>query len=280
MPTLDLRWDGRLWTLVNLGETTTTLLPEIGQPLQISSAFFYQLLDGGAISFPEVAGATNPEVMVLMEGASPSDLRTANQRFEAVMADREQGTAGQSDIPKRTLSRWLKQWREAEIKYGCGYVGLLPRTQSRGNRTAKAPTSASELLNTFITEQFETPTQAPAASVYRAYQRACEQQNLIPSLSSRVFYQRLKHRPQNEQIEKRKGSKAAYRHSTLVLGINLYYPPPRRPTSGNRPYRPHSTRSRIAVGDNGAIIGKTLANTDGRCLFPPHSRHLSNLRPT
>jgi putative transposase len=29
-----LRWDGRLWTLVNLGETTTTLLPEIGQPLR------------------------------------------------------------------------------------------------------------------------------------------------------------------------------------------------------------------------------------------------------
>jgi putative transposase len=106
-----LRWDGRLWTLVNRGETTTTLLPEIGQPLQISSAFFYQLLDGGAISFPEVAGATNPEVMALMEGASPSDLRTANQRFEAVMADREQGTAGQSNIPKRTLSRWLKQFR-------------------------------------------------------------------------------------------------------------------------------------------------------------------------
>ncbi len=111
-----LRWDGRLWTLVNLGETTTTLLPEIGQPLQISSAFFYQLLDGGAISFPEVTGATNPEVMALMAGASPSDLRAANQRFGAVMADREQGTAGPSDIPKRTLSRWLKQFREAEIK--------------------------------------------------------------------------------------------------------------------------------------------------------------------
>jgi hypothetical protein len=113
-----------------------------------------------------------------MEGASPSDLRAANQRFGAVMTILAPGTAGQSDIPKRTLSRWLKQFREAELKYGCGYVGRLPRTQARGNRTAKAPTAASELLNTSITEQFETPTQAPAASVYRAYQRACERMAL------------------------------------------------------------------------------------------------------
>jgi putative transposase len=48
-----LIWDGRLWTLVNLGETTTTLLPEVGQPLQLPSAFFLQLLDGGTISLPE-----------------------------------------------------------------------------------------------------------------------------------------------------------------------------------------------------------------------------------
>jgi putative transposase len=264
-----LRWDGRLWTLVNLGETTTTLLPEIGQPLQISSAFFYQLLDGGAISFPEVAGATNPEVMALMEDASPSDLRTANQRFEAVMADREQGTAGQSDIPKRTLSRWLKQWREAEIKYGCGYVGLLPRTQSRGNRTAKAPTSASELLNTFITEQFETPTQAPAASVYRAYQRACEQQG-IPPLSSRAFYQRLKQRPQNEQTEKRKGSKAAYR--TQPWYWELTYSTPRH---GDRPLGiVHIDHTQLDLELRSATTGRLLGRPWLTLMVDAYSRRI------
>jgi TnsA endonuclease N terminal/Poxvirus D5 protein-like len=138
-----LRWDGRLWTLVNLGETTTTLLPEIGQPLQISSAFFYQLLNEGVIKLSEVKGAT----------------------------------------------------------------------------------AASELLNTFIVEQFETPTQAPAASVYRAYQRACEQQG-IPPLSRGTFYHRLQQRPIHEQTEKRKGSKAAYRHQ-----LCLYYLRPKRTPS-------------------------------------------------
>lgn len=36
-----LLWDGRIWTLVNLGETTTTLLPEYGEPIQLSSSFVF-----------------------------------------------------------------------------------------------------------------------------------------------------------------------------------------------------------------------------------------------
>jgi putative transposase len=259
-----LRWDGRLWTLVNLGETTTTLLPEIGQPLQISSAFFYQLLDGGAISFPEAEGATNPEVMALMEGASPSDLRAANQRFEAVMA----GTVA-DDISKRTLGRWVKQFREAELKYGCGYVGLLPRTQARGNRTAKAPTSASELLDTFITERFETPTQAPAASVYRAYQRACEQQG-IPSLSRCTFYARLQQRPQRVQTSKRKGSKAAYRHQPWYW--ELTYSTPRH---GDRPLGiVHIDHTQLDLELRSATTGRLLGRPWLTLMVDAYSRRI------
>ncbi|AFY91354.1 TnsA endonuclease N-terminal domain-containing protein [Chamaesiphon minutus] len=264
-----LRWDGRLWTLVNLGETTTTLLPEIGQPLQISSAFFYQLLDGGAINFPETEGATNPAVIALMEGASPSDLRTANQRFGAVMAEREQGAAGQSDVSKRTLYRWLKQLKEAELKYGCGYVGLLPKTQARGNRTTKAPNVSSELLNTFITGQFETPTQAPAASVYRAYQRACEQQG-IPSLSRCTFYARLQQRPIHEQTEKRKGSKAAYRHQPWYW--ELTYSTPRH---GDRPLGiVHIDHTQLDLELRSATTGRLLGRPWLTLMVDAYSRRI------
>jgi putative transposase len=264
-----LRWDGRLWTLVNLAETTTTLLPEIGQPLQLASAFFYQLLDGGAISFPETEGATHPEVMALMEGASPSDLRAANQRFGAVMAEREQRAASQSDVSKRTLSRWLKQFREAEIKYGCGYVGLLPRTQARGNRTAKAPTAASELLNTFIVEQFETSTQAPAASVYRAYQRACSQQG-IPPLSRCTFYARLQQRPLHEQTSKRFGSIAAYRHQPWYW--ELTYSTPRH---GDRPLGiVHIDHTQLDLELRSATTGRLLGRPWLTLMVDAYSRRI------
>jgi putative transposase len=259
-----LRWDGRLWTLVNLGETTTTLLSEIGQPLQISSVFFYQLLNEGVIKRSEVEGATNPEVMALMEGASPSDLRAANQRFQAVMA----GTVA-SDISKRTLSRWVNQFRAAELKYGCGYVGLLPRTQSRGNRTAKAPTAASELLNTFITEQFETPTQAPAASVYRAYQRACSEQG-IPALSRCTFYYRLQQRHIHEQTEKRKGSKAAYRHQPWYW--ELTYSTPRH---GDRPLGiVHIDHTQLDIELRSATTGRLLGRPWLTLMVDAYSRRI------
>ena len=40
-----LLWDGRRWTLMNLGDIMTTLLPEVGPPLQIDTRFFVHLVD-------------------------------------------------------------------------------------------------------------------------------------------------------------------------------------------------------------------------------------------
>jgi len=168
-----LLWDGRLWTSINLGETTTTLLPEVGQPIQLSTEFFLQLFDSGTITIPSSAEEPTFPAHTLINAASPTDLETANLRYQRLQAYLQRQKELYQDIAPRTLSRWVKQFQLAEALYGCGYVGLLPKTSQRGNRTPKAPIEARELLDTFITEHFETPRQAPAASVYRAYQRAC-----------------------------------------------------------------------------------------------------------
>ena len=79
----------------------------------------------------------------------------------------------------------------------------------RGNRKPKAESNSTQLLDSFIEQHFETPRQAPAASVFRAYVRDCEQKNIKP-LSRSTFYQRLKKRRSPKQIEKRLGRKVAY----------------------------------------------------------------------
>ncbi len=83
-----LLWDGRAFTLLNPGDTTTTLLPEKGTPIQIPSGFFFQLLDTGIITRlrAEEDAPVSPEVDRLMDRASPADQRQANERFEKVMA--------------------------------------------------------------------------------------------------------------------------------------------------------------------------------------------------
>ncbi len=57
LPNAVLIWDSQLWTLVNYGETKTTLLPESGFPIELPTSFFLQLFDSGAIHIQQ--GATD-----------------------------------------------------------------------------------------------------------------------------------------------------------------------------------------------------------------------------
>ena len=266
-----LLWDGRLWTLINLGETTTTLMPEVGQPMPLPTGFFLQLLDSGTISIPssrEEPTATC-QVRALMNAASPSDLSTANLRYQRVQAYLQRQKELYQDIAPRTLSRWVKQFQQAEALYGCGYVGLLPKTSQRGNRTPKAPIEARELLDTFIAEHFETPRQAPAASVYRAYQRACLQKNITP-LSIRRFYQRIKQRHSNDVTAKRRGTKAAYTEQPWVWELTKT-----TPRHGDRPFAiTHIDHTQLDIELRCSTTGRNLGRPWATLLIDAYSRRI------
>jgi len=75
-----LLWDGMNFTLINMGETTTTLLPEVGEPLQIPSAFFLRLLDARAIVVPSSGKVPLEleEVSARLNAASEADMRIAH----------------------------------------------------------------------------------------------------------------------------------------------------------------------------------------------------------
>ncbi len=45
-------WDGRIWTLVNLGHTTVTLRPEEGPLMEVALSSFLDLIDAGKITVP------------------------------------------------------------------------------------------------------------------------------------------------------------------------------------------------------------------------------------
>ncbi len=271
LPNTLVMWDSRLWTLVNLGETTTTLLPEVGQPMQLPTAFFLQLVDTGSIIIQnsKSQATINETVRALMDAASPAELQSANRRFHIVQAYFQHHTDQYQDIAPRTLRRWVKQFREAEASYGCGYVGLLPRTSLRGNRQPKAPKAESELLDKFISEYFETPRQAPAASVYRAYQRACDELKIQP-LSSRTFYQRLKKRPSHEQTLKRQGAKAAYATEPVVLELTK-----NTLRHGDRPFAiVHIDHTQLDIELLSAATGQSLGRPWLTLLIDAYSRRI------
>jgi putative transposase len=268
-PNTTLVWDGRLWTLLNLGETTTTLLPEVGLPIQCQSDFFLQLLSDGTISIPNTEFSTPSEAHRLMDAASPADLSSANRRFQKLQAYFQHQTEQIKDIAPRTLRDWAKKFRSAEVSYGCGYVGLLPRTAKRGNRTPKAPPEAKELLDIFIAEHFETPRIAPAASVYRAYSLECQKKKIQP-LSLRTFYKRLKQRRSPERTELRSGAKAAYNNSPWVW--ELSYSTPRH---GDRPFAiVHIDHTQLDIELRSMAYGRLLGRPWLTMLIDAYSRRI------
>ena len=266
-------WDGRVWTLVNLGETTTTLLPEAGEPIQLSSAFFLRLLEARTILIPTPDQRTEPQALVRerMESASHADQRTANERFRLVQAylEHDEEQLRSAPVTDRTLRRWVRSFQEAQASLGSGYIGLLPRTAQRGNRKRRAPEDSSTLLDTFIADHFEAPQQKPASSVYLAYQRECEAKHIIP-LSGKTFYRHIKQRAGYEQTKKRMGAKVAYQeepwHWELTHAL---------PRHGNRPFSVvHIDHTELDVMLVSSVTGKPVGKPWVTFLVDAFSRRI------
>src|SRR5713226_2511478 len=266
-----LLWDGRAFTLINPGDTTTTLLPEKGTPIQIPSDFFFQLLDTGVITRlrAEEDPPVSPEVDRLMDQATQDDQRQAAIRFEKVMAYLSGEKERYAGVPPRTLHRWVARFREAEEQFGSGYVGLLSRKASQGNREPKAPSAPRELMDTFITEQFETPRHMPAASVYRAYAQECRTRNLT-ALSARAFYDRIKQRATPEQTEAREGARAAYAEQPWYWELTA-----QTPRHGSRPFEvAHIDHTELDIQIRSSSTGELLGKPWVTFMMDAYSRRL------
>src|SRR5215831_7783706 len=230
-----LLWDGRRWTLVNVGNTLTTLLPEVGPPLQIETRFFLHLVNTQTITVlapPQtlpLAGLSS-EVHRHLTEAGPAALDVANRRFRLVEAYQQHQQAFYEGTPPRTLRAWVARFRDAEARWGCGYIGLLPRTNARGNRTPKAPEAARRLLDEAIATLYARPKQQHARAVYMAYQRTCRAEAIQP-LSERTFYRRLRAHTSPALTTQRRGARAAYAEQPWYWELT-----PSTPRHGDRPW--------------------------------------------
>ncbi len=235
-------WDGRGWTIVNLGETTTALLAGDGTLTELPHATFEALVKQGKLV--GVKAAARPQISAEAQDrlakASPVDLQEANRRY-AILAPRlgrnpsipltrSVDSAVQDTTSARTIRYWLSLWREAEQIHGCGYVGLLPQRHESGNRQRKLPEKTLAVLDTFIANDYETLKQKPKVAVYAALVRACEEQSLVVP-SYKTFTQAVGRRPRQEQVDKRQGHRAAYQQELFYWELTLT-----TPRHGDRPF--------------------------------------------
>lgn len=226
-----INWDGRGWTIANIGEVNVTLLSEEGTLLEIQPPIFETLVKQGSIkTLVTNTSDADGKVMELMRGASINDLHVANYRFEIIQPYLKKESFFNSYPRERTTRYWLKKFRDAEQLFGNGYVGLLPLTKQQGNRDRKLPVTTIQLMDELIVNDYETIKQKSKTAVYNKLVMMCSEKGvLVPSF--RTFCTAVNNRPTHEQVLKRKGSKAAYDKETFYYELTTT-----TPRHGDRPF--------------------------------------------
>jgi putative transposase len=269
-----LDWDGKRWTLLNLGKATTTLLPEEGTLIQLETPVFLHLIDTHVIQVKDTSQsptmALSAEVHRLLIEAGDEALEEANQRcllVEAYQNKRQEIYAG---TPTRIIRDWLTNFRDAEAAYGYGYgyVGLLPKTAARGNREPKVTKERRRLLDEAIAQWYARPKQQKVRDVFVLYQRTCLEQHIQP-VCERTFYRHVKQASGPALTEKRKGAKAAYQESTWYWELEHT-----TPQHGDRPWEiAHIDHTQLDI-ELLSSLGKPLGRPWATFLVDAYSRRL------
>lgn len=224
-----LNWDGTIWTIVNPGEHSVTLLSSNKQCQELPNTVFEALVKAGKITgLPLLMNFLADEGEQLLRQASRIEQRIASDRYQQIEPFL---TKTASTLPNPTQRRWISHYRRAEKAYGRGYLGLLPHHQDKGNHLPKMSEQVRQIMLAHIETEYETLIQPSVRQAYRSFKQACEQQHLQPP-SLEAYRQAVRTRPCSEQIKKRKGSRAAYQEMPLYWHLHRQDTPPH----GERPF--------------------------------------------
>lgn len=227
-----LDWDGSPWNIINVGERYLGLIGIDHTFTELPVVAFEELVKAGRITSVkrEPEPITHHEVSKRLAEASKESLAEANLRIEIVRTHlRGEPLPAATNIPVRTLRRWVAKFRHAERSYSCGYVGLLPRS-GKGNRRVKLPPESQKLINDFVQNDYETLKQKKKWEVYVAYLHTCTQKGIVAA-SYKTFCRAIKKRSRYQQTLARQGRRAAYKEQEFYWELEQT-----TPRHGERPF--------------------------------------------
>ena len=226
-----LAWDGTAWKVINIGQTTISLLREDQIVTEVPLATLETLAKEGRVTWsPASEDGVGLEILKILSEASDRALRVANERLRLVREGAGDTAALRKEVAPRTLRRWNGRYREAEEAYRCGFLGLLPQTERRANATCKIPEATKALMQKFISEDYEASKQKSKFASWISLRLACERQGTTAP-SYRTFCLAIGHRPPYDRALKRQGSRAAYAYESFQ-----WYLEPTTPRHGDRPF--------------------------------------------
>lgn len=264
-------WDGKLWQVLNVGETEIALLTERNVIVSLPTHQLENLITQGQITSIQVdnEAGLSAEARDILSRASLADLQEANRRYHTLIQESQPSLMTVESSSSRTIRRWRKAFQAAEASYGYGYIGLIRGTSRRGNRQCKLPAGTSALIEEYVQKEYETIQRKSIKTVYDQLRLACETQGLV-SPSYKTFAQAIRARPRYEQTKKRQGSKSAYPHEPFHLVLELT-----TPRHGDRPFEiGHLDHTQLDIELLDSETGQSLGRPWFSLLVDAYSRRI------
>lgn len=267
-PGAQVEWNGQLWEIIHLGDTNIWLKSAEGQVTSLDEKEFGDLLSQGKIAPREQfshTDAVKPEAQAteLLARSGPAALAVANRRYQLLTEYQRTSRIIDQSVSQRTILRWQASFRAAEVQYACGFVGLLPHSNSQGNHVRRFPPEALALMEDYITREYEQPAQPPRFAVWSKLLRECKERGLVPP-SYQTFCLAVKNRLRHQQITRRQGARAAYQSTEVYLELELT-----TPRHGDRPFE-------IAHLDHTELDIELVSSTSRRNLGRPWATFMTD----
>ena len=226
-------WDGQNWEILNVSNKSV-FAREIAatgeQPaiIELQAEHLEQLCRQGSITVARLSTDSDPRFQEQQQRlrALPADaLQVANQRYRVLF----ENAASESCI--RTQKYWKKRFREAEVRYGLGLLGLIPNQDSnQGNRTSRIPVEVEEEIHRIFKDEWSKPHQVSYQYCWGLLKSYCDQHG-YQTPTPKTFRNRGRRLIDQHDQLKRIGSKRAYQVETQYLSLEYTTPP-----HGERPF--------------------------------------------
>lgn len=203
-----LNWDGRNWTLLNLGHTKVTL-NHANDIKEVDRFLFDNFVTQGSILIVDADESTDQKSDAshkLLQKASQKDISVALKAYRLILPFRD---AHSKTSPSRSVRRYLSMWRNAEAAYGNGFIGLIPNYSSSGNRLSRIDPTVMQIVQQQTLEHYATTKNSKRNHVHGRIVELCQKALATPP-SYAWFCRYISKLPAYELKKAREGRKAAY----------------------------------------------------------------------
>lgn len=232
VPGAQLIWDSKPWSVLNFGNNIIALLGEDKKFIELPIQAFESLLKTGGIRKQpgaEHQSYEHPEVHNRLVEASAQDLSRATKRAAQVQEYLGTGTKKLTRDMPRTLRRNVSKYVRGQEHYGNGFINLITLAGKQGNRKPRLDDETRLAMRQSIEEDYESLQQRTISACWAKLRAQCIEAG-IRCPSYKTYCLAVAKRPRYEQIMKRKGSRAAYKHKEFY-----FYLDQQTPRHGDRP---------------------------------------------